>query len=66
MHTIWEYWNILPLDIAQKSLRISNHFDIVPIFFPFEIMLWMFKDPINSGLAQFDDGQLNSKKWPKG
>ena len=24
------------------------------------------KDPINSGLAQFDHAQSNSKKWPKG
>ena len=26
----------------------------------------LFKDPINSGLAQFDHAQSNSKKWPKG
>ena len=25
-------------------------------------MSWLFKDPINSGLAQFDHVQLNSKK----
>ena len=31
-----------------------------------EIMSWLLKDPINSGLAQFDHAQLNSKKWPKG
>ena len=24
-------------------------------------MSWMFKDPINSGLAQFDHAQSNSK-----
>ena len=27
MHTVWEYLNILPLDIVQKSLWISTHFD---------------------------------------
>ena len=31
-----------------------------------EIILWLFKDPINSGLVQFDHDQSNSKKWPKG
>ena len=31
-----------------------------------EIMSWLFKDPINSGLAKFDHAQSNSKKWPKG
>ena len=31
-----------------------------------EIMSWLFKDPINNGLAQFDHAQSNSKKWPKG
>ena len=34
--------------------------------FTWEIMSWLFKDPINSGLAQFDHAQSNSKKWPKG
>ena len=29
-------------------------------------MSWLSKDPINSGLAQFDQAQPNSKKWPKG
>ena len=33
MHTVWEYGKILPLDIDQKSLWISNHFDIVHSFF---------------------------------
>ena len=28
-----------------------------------EIMSWLFKDPINRGLAQFDHAQSNSKKW---
>ena len=31
-----------------------------------EIMSWLFKNPINSGLDQFDHAQSNSKKWPKG
>ena len=26
----------------------------------------LFKDPVNSGLAQFGNAQSNSKKWPKG
>ena len=29
-------------------------------------MPWLFKDLINRGLTQFDHGQSNSKKWPKG
>ena len=29
-----------------------------------EIMSWLFKDPINCDLAQFDHAQSNSKKWP--
>ena len=29
-------------------------------------MSWLLKDPINSGLAQFDHAQSNSKKCPKG
>ena len=31
-----------------------------------EIMCWLFNDAINSGLAQFDQAQSNSKKWAKG
>ena len=31
-----------------------------------EIMSWLFKDPINSGLAQLDHAQSKSKKWPEG
>ena len=27
MYTIWEYWDVLPPDIVQKSLWISCHFD---------------------------------------
>ena len=30
------------------------------------IMSWLFKDPVNSGLTQFDHAQSNSKTWPKG
>ena len=29
-------------------------------------MSWLFKDPINTGLAQFDYAQSNSENWPKG
>ena len=29
-------------------------------------MFWLFKDPINSGLAQLDHAHSNSQKWPKG
>ena len=31
-----------------------------------EIMSWLFKYPINSGLAQFDLAQSSSKKWSEG
>ena len=31
-----------------------------------EIMSWLVKDPVKSGLAQFDHAQSKSKKWPKG
>ena len=31
-----------------------------------EIKSWLFKDPNNSGLAQFDRAQWNSNKYPKG
>ena len=27
-----------------------------------EIMSWLFQDPVNSGLAQFDHAQSNAKK----
>ena len=30
-----------------------------------EIMPWLFKDPINSGLAKFDHAQSNSKNYPE-
>ena len=37
-----------------------------PVVIMNEIMSWLFKVPINSGLDQFDHAQSNSKKWPKG
>ena len=37
-----------------------------PVLIMKEIMSWMFKYPINSGLALFDYAQSNSKKWPEG
>ena len=37
-----------------------------PVVIMKEIISWLFKDPINSGLAQFDHDQSNSKKWSKG
>ena len=36
-----------------------------PVVIMREIMSQLFKDPINSGLAQFDHAQSNSKNWPK-
>ena len=36
------------------------------VVFMKEIMSWLFKDPINGGLAQLDHAQSNSKKWPNG
>ena len=37
-----------------------------PVVIMKEIMYWLFKDPINIGLAQFDNAQSNSKKWHQG
>ena len=37
-----------------------------PVVIMKEIMPWLFNDPINSGLVQFDHAKSNSKKWPKG
>ena len=37
-----------------------------PVVIMKEIMSSLFKDPINSGLAQFDHAQSNTKKCPKG
>ena len=36
-----------------------------PVVIMKEIMSWLIKDPINSGLAQFDHAQSNSKKCPE-
>ena len=36
-----------------------------PVVIMKEIMSWLFKDSINSGLAQFDHVQSSSKKWLK-
>ena len=37
-----------------------------PVVIMKEIISWLFKDPINSGLACFDHAEPDSKKWPKG
>ena len=37
-----------------------------PVVIMKEIISWLLKDPINSGVAQFDHAQSNSKKQPKG
>ena len=37
-----------------------------PVVIMIEIMSRLFKDPINSDLAQFDHAQSNSKNWPEG
>ena len=42
-----------------------NWLFIDPVVTMKEIMSRLFKDPINSGLAQFDHAQSNGKKWPK-
>ena len=36
-----------------------------PVVIKKEIMSWIFKDPINNDLAQFDYAQWSSKKWAK-
>ena len=36
-----------------------------PVVIMKEIMFWLLKDPVNSSLAEFDQAQSNSKKWPK-
>ena len=36
-----------------------------PIVIMKEIMSWLFKDPTNSGQAQFEHAQSNREKWPK-
>ena len=67
MHTISPH-KCFPEKPCLHCLRILIMFwlfkDLVVIIK--EIMSWLFKDPINSGLTQFEHAQLNSKKWPKG
>ena len=54
-------------EIMSSLFKNPNHVLFKnPVVIMKEIMSWLFKDPINSGLAQFDHGQSNSKKWPKG
>ena len=55
-------WKIMSSMFENRSHVLIK--DLVVIMK--EIMSWLFKDPINSGLAQFDHAQSNSKKWPKG
>ena len=53
-------------EIMSSMFKNSSHVlikDLVVIMK--EIMSWLFKDSINSGLAQFDHAQSNSKIWPK-
>ena len=37
-----------------------------PVVIMKEIMSWLFKDPINSDLVQFDRAPSSSKKWTEG
>ena len=54
-------------EIMSSLFKNPNHVLFKdPVVIMEEIMSWLFKDPINSGLAQFDDAQWNDKKWPKG
>ena len=54
----------LPKKSCLHCLRILIIFWLVkdPVEIMKEIMSWLFTDPINSGLAQFDRVQSNSKK----
>ena len=55
-------------EIMSSLFKNPNHVLMFkdPVAIMKEIMSWLYKDPINSGLAQFDHAQSNSKKWPKG
>ena len=54
-------------EIVSSLFKNPNHVLFKdPVVIMKEIMYWLFKDPINSGLAQFDHAESNSKKWPKG
>ena len=54
-------------EIMSSLFKNPNHLLFKdPVVIMKEMMYWLFKDLINSGLAQFNHGQSNSKKWPKG
>ena len=54
-------------EIMSSLFKNPNHVLFKdPVVIMKEIMSWLFKGPINSGLAKFDHAQSNSKKWPKG
>ena len=54
-------------EIMSSLFKNPNHVLFKdPVVIMKEIMPWLFKVPINSGLAKFDHAQLNSKKWRKG
>ena len=52
-------------EIMSSLLKNSNQ-SKNPVVIMKEIMSWLFKDSINSCLAQFDHDQSNSKIRPKG
>ena len=54
-------------EIMSSLFKNPNHVLFKdPVVIMKEIMSWLFKDPINSDLTQFDHAQSNCKKWPKG
>ena len=53
-------WEIMP------SLFKNPNILIILVVIMKEILSWLFKDQINSGLAQFAHAQSNNKKWPEG
>ena len=54
-------------EIMSSLFKNPNHVLFKdPVVIMKEIMSWLFKDPISSGLVQFDQTQSNSKKWPRG
>ena len=56
-------WGIMS-SLFKNPIHVLINKD--PVVIIKENMSWLFKDPINSGLAQFDHAQSNSKKWTKG
>ena len=53
-------------EIMSSLFKNPNHVLFKdPVVIMKEIMSWLFKDPINSGLDHFGHAQWNSKKWPK-